>query len=695
VTDVAQSISSILFGFVTDFIKQIIAPFTHLSSLGDLVFGVGDKGETLKFLTFTANEWDKIVIPGEHVTVNLAYWALFLAILYMATMISKAGINPQVRANVLEMFGSLMFVNLMLHYLNIFYAILFTVNSTLVKLFQVQMGATNGLSFKMDDGIGWLFIWCVYLGLSLWANVYYLMRSFTLMLLMIFGPVFTSLFLFPQFRQITGTWMKELFSTILVQAFHAGILWVFLGLDKSVTDNWVVRVVILASFIPIAEGLKALFGLHAGLTGKSGAVAMATGAAGLASMFSAGRSALGKDSLYDGLENRYLGGDRKKSDSGGSQKSESISQTTPLSQRASRMLRMGKIASNFGKGAGTLLGSAVGMPFGPAGVAVGGMVGGKLGSPTGGFAGRVAMAGLDGSQKVMNNMKQSITDEMNQLDQYGVSPVDEYRDGGWAGQNKQLGTMMAVGAGAYKGLKSSVPSELRSLGKVGKTAMASAKNGFTLSASPNLARKIQGGLSAGISGGKLEYQNQLSARTKAAGGAAEFKKQTTQKASYVGGIFAGESGARMGASLASHVHPIRGLNQQIQEKGWEYSDLSSQHHLGKVRNVRAAITNEYSTILGEVLNPATGEYVEQRLTDYRGGDSTLPEGDVAYRDYSIQDGRLAPSETHGSFFYTEDSQGGKKQVNREYNLNPYDYFEDRNHGSEKYFRSDRFKQGIV
>ena len=62
-------------------------------------------------------------------------------------------------------------------------------------------------------------------GLSLWANFFYLMRAVSLYILMLMGPIMVGMWLFPQKKQQTLYWMREFVGTVLIQGIHAITIW--------------------------------------------------------------------------------------------------------------------------------------------------------------------------------------------------------------------------------------------------------------------------------------------------------------------------------------------------------------------------------------------------------------------------------------------------------------------------------------
>jgi len=275
---------------------------------------------------------------------------------------------------------------------------------------------------------------------------------------------------------------------------------------------------------------------------------------------------------------------------------------------------------------------------------------GKAGEALGGLAGRAGYTAFDNGRQ---RMMASINEELDKLNEnYGITPIHQVgsMEGHTDFQPKALGHLGAKTHAVAKGIaKSFIP---RQLGRVGKTA----------------------------------YK---------AMGPAERRRLLIERAGHLGGVVLGEGGVQLGQQVAAKLYTE--LDNEIRNQGYEYSDFQREYENHNIKDVRIAVTSEYSTILGKVRN-ADGTYTERRLTNYLGGDASLKEGQVVYKDLHIQQGRITDGPALFNLngdFYTEDSQGGKKRFSKRYAINPYDYFEDRNDGSERYFRPDRFKQGIV
>ena len=134
-----------------------------------------------------------------------------------------------------------------------------------------------------DDYLFQIFAMLIEVGLSLWANFFYLMRAVSLYILMLMGPVMVGMWLFPQKKQQTLYWMREFVGTVLIQGIHAITIWlIFVLVGKS--DNTIIKLILFAMFIPIGEIVKGFIGLSTNTVGAVNRAGTMLGMGALASM---------------------------------------------------------------------------------------------------------------------------------------------------------------------------------------------------------------------------------------------------------------------------------------------------------------------------------------------------------------------------------------------------------------------------
>ncbi|MFP3670289.1 hypothetical protein SB717_34960, partial [Priestia sp. SIMBA_032] len=66
--------------------------------------------------------------------------------------------------------------------------------------------------------------------------------------------------MFPQKKQQTLYWIRELMGAVLIQAIHAITLWLVITLIGG-AQNPIIKLILLAMFIPVGEIVKSFIGL--------------------------------------------------------------------------------------------------------------------------------------------------------------------------------------------------------------------------------------------------------------------------------------------------------------------------------------------------------------------------------------------------------------------------------------------------
>ncbi|ACK92659.1 conserved hypothetical protein (plasmid) [Bacillus cereus AH820] len=304
-----------------------------------------------------------------------------------------------------------MIVSICIWHLDFFYNIIFDINTWVASEFKRAIGEQSLDVFKpgqtitelsmdknKDDYLFQIFAMLIEVGLSLWANFFYLMRAVSLYILMLMGPIMVGMWLFPQKKQQTLYWMREFVGTVLIQGIHAITIWlIFVLVGKS--DNTIIKLILFAMFIPIGEIVKGFIGLSTNTAGAVNRAGTMLGMGALASM--AGIVKGIRDDHRSNKEKtkaRKEGEEDKKEDADNPKNALGANLGTDVgtTSRAARMLKAGQIGSMVGKATGGLAGLAMGAGLGPEGMAVGTFAGSKAGGVPGAVTGRTLAAGLEG-----------------------------------------------------------------------------------------------------------------------------------------------------------------------------------------------------------------------------------------------------------------------------------------------------------
>ncbi|MGE7975740.1 hypothetical protein ACQKOK_23155 [Bacillus cereus] len=396
-------------GLIVSMVKTFLSPIYKLiDTIPDLIFG-GDSAK-LNFL-FKDDTAGSVLNTGLPVMFKFAAFLVLVSAVIAGAKYSAAAINPTNRTYIIEYAKDLMIVSICIWHLDFFYNIIFDMNTWVASEFKRAIGEQSLDVFKpgqtitelsmdknKDDYLFQIFAMLIEVGLSLWANFFYLMRAVSLYILMLMGPVMVGMWLFPQKKQQTLYWMREFVGTVLIQGIHAITIWlIFVLVGKS--DNTIIKLILFAMFIPIGEIVKGFIGLSTNTVGAVNRAGTMLGMGALASM--AGIIKGIRDDHRSNKEKtkaRKEGEEDKKEDADNPKNALGANLGTDIgtTSRAARMLKAGQIGSMVGKATGGLAGLAMGAGLGPEGMAVGTFAGSKAGGVPGAVAGRTLAAGVEG-----------------------------------------------------------------------------------------------------------------------------------------------------------------------------------------------------------------------------------------------------------------------------------------------------------
>jgi len=396
-------------GLIVSMVKTFLSPIYKLiDTIPDLIFG-GDSAK-LNFL-FKDDTAGSVLNTGLPVMFKFAAFLVLVSAVIAGAKYSAAAINPTNRTYIIEYAKDLMIVSICIWHLDFFYNIIFDINTWVASEFKRAIGEQSLDVFKpgqtiaelsmdknKDDYLFQIFAMLIEVGLSLWANFFYLMRAVSLYILMLMGPIMVGMWLFPQKKQQTLYWMREFVGTVLIQGIHAITIWlIFVLVGKS--DNTIIKLILFAMFIPIGEIVKGFIGLSTNTAGAVNRAGTMLGMGALASM--AGIVKGIRDDHRSNKEKtkaRKEGEEDKKEDADNPKNALGANLGTDVgtTSRAARMLKAGQIGSMVGKATGGLAGLAMGAGLGPEGMAVGTFAGSKAGGVPGAVTGRTLAAGLEG-----------------------------------------------------------------------------------------------------------------------------------------------------------------------------------------------------------------------------------------------------------------------------------------------------------
>ncbi|WOA60579.1 hypothetical protein [Bacillus mycoides] len=426
-------------GLIIVLVKAFLGPvYATLDPLPVLVFGgkgTEGKGTNLDFL-FSGDSLTKVLDTGMPVMFKLVAFCVLISVVITAAKYSATAINPNNRTALIEYAKDLMIISICLWHLDYFYTLIFDINSWVIVEFRDAINGVSGGDFDPDKGTKFLqpgfggagltitelslkghendYMFIIFglfieAGLMIWANFYYLMRAVSLYVLMLMGPLMVGMWLFPQKKQQTLYWIREFMGAVFIQAIHAITLWLIISLIGA-ANSPLLKLMLLAMFIPIGEIVKSFIGLS---TNASGGIHKAGTMMGMGALASVA-------GLVKGVRDDYRNSKAKPNDKGNKEETKedadnpknalgaNLGTDIGTTSRAARMLKAGQIGSSIGKAATGLAGMAAGAGLGPEGMAIGTIVGSKAGGITGAVAGRTAATVGEGAVALGKHIGSSV-----------------------------------------------------------------------------------------------------------------------------------------------------------------------------------------------------------------------------------------------------------------------------------------------
>ncbi|PEV36540.1 hypothetical protein COK37_30040, partial [Bacillus thuringiensis] len=421
-------------GLIIHMVKALLAPiYGFMDTIPVIVFG-GDKSN-LDFL-YAKNAVTNVLDTGMPVMFKFVAFCVLVSVVITAAKYSATTMNPNNRTALIEYAKDLMIISICLWHLDFFYNFVFDLNSWITLEFKEAINGVNNGNFNPDQQIPLLksglsdnktitelsmeghkndYMFIIFglfieAGLMIWANFYYLMRAVTLYVLMLLGPVMVGMWLFPQKKQQTLYWIREFMGAVLIQAIHAITLWLVITLIGG-AQNPIIKLVLLAMFIPVGEIVKSFIGLS---TNASAGIHRAGTMMGMGALASVAGLVKGVRDDYrsakdkgkekkDGEKDNKEDADNPKNALGAN-----LGTDVGTTSRAARMLKAGQIGSSIGKAATGLAGMAAGAGLGPGAMVAGSQVGSALGSAPGAVAGRSVAAVGEGAVALGKHIGSSV-----------------------------------------------------------------------------------------------------------------------------------------------------------------------------------------------------------------------------------------------------------------------------------------------
>lgn len=277
-------------GIAYNFIQKIfaglingISSILQLTTTNDLIYNGGIRGSSLHNWGTMSDNWWNVVMRYHLIFQALAWFVIIVGFLKTLISLNLSTINPAVRESVYNAIQKFIVTGFALVLIIPVTQFLMELNSSVVQIFASQVD-TGLRGAPPVDGLAGIVVSLCYLGINIYINFVYIMRSITLALLIVSGPFFIATISISRAGQskMFTAWAKELVCNIFIQSVHAFTMAFLVNLMQSGTG--LESLVISFSIIPITEMFRALIlqggaGTTEGLAKSAAAQATAAGSA--------------------------------------------------------------------------------------------------------------------------------------------------------------------------------------------------------------------------------------------------------------------------------------------------------------------------------------------------------------------------------------------------------------------------------
>ena len=230
-----------------------------LDSVTNLVFNQGAYGDSTH-LGVMPHQLIGVADASYLVILAISVIVLIGAFVKMLVDSNLSVINPQMRVNMKDSFLAIIGALFILAVFQPIWGSLMSLNHSLVTLF-------SGLSHNSMDfagrlvtggGLAGIFVAIAFLIVEIWFNVYYIVRTLTILFLYILSPLaIISIAFGGKARSIFTSWSKELLGALFIQSIHALVIGVISsGMDRGVGSSMIWQFVILLNVIPLSNLIR-------------------------------------------------------------------------------------------------------------------------------------------------------------------------------------------------------------------------------------------------------------------------------------------------------------------------------------------------------------------------------------------------------------------------------------------------------
>lgn len=243
-----------------------------LYDINELVFNDGIRGSSAFTHGIMAKGWSDTATAYHWLFQALAWSLITFAIVKNLLQRNIATINPVMRVSLIESIQNLLVTGFILANAIPLINMLMFLNAKLVSVFGATAPNFSDLAGMnaYTNTLGGIIMQFAYLGIAIYLNFVYIMRAISIAILIATAPLFIVTIAFGgKWKQLFGTWMRELVGGIFLQTFHAFMLSFFFAISTS--SRGIEGLIVLVALIPMTEFFRGL------VMGQGGKVAHAMG----------------------------------------------------------------------------------------------------------------------------------------------------------------------------------------------------------------------------------------------------------------------------------------------------------------------------------------------------------------------------------------------------------------------------------
>ena len=255
-SQLSSAISNVV-GSICDHIRGILG----LWSLDQLIYNAGNRGTNSYIYGLFPATWENTIwgffVVSEILSIVFLFYSLIMNVLRRAA----ATTNFMSRLRMWEQTKDILVVAVGLAILPLLVQVVMSLSFNLTGII---IGAANGKSlsemrdsFSATASFGAAIVQFMYLGIDIYYNFFYLLRSLMVALLIILGPVCLVVMTFDnKYKMMASGWARELLANVVIQPIHALVFTIILLFPAS-SHRFDVIIMAYAT-IPLTTAVRSL-----------------------------------------------------------------------------------------------------------------------------------------------------------------------------------------------------------------------------------------------------------------------------------------------------------------------------------------------------------------------------------------------------------------------------------------------------